>query len=200
MIVLNLTIPPLLFIMLAPAAFSNVSMPAPNASAVAAFSTNGTPLPALAYSGRVYVLQDWAPAYVEYVPAYANSSGVYSVSLSLDQGAVVVVPPGIMPQDISGAYKVLAVNKTGTYIEIGPGPITISYYAIRLSLAPAAPATSTSAAPYTSASIAPTAVSQSTTQTTQLFSLNAIYYIIAIVLVIIIVVIIVFTRKRNTII
>jgi len=191
---LNLTIPPLLFIMLTPAAMSNVSMPAPNASAIAAFSANGTSLPALAYGGRIYVLQDWAPAYVEYVPAYANASGVYSIALSLDQKALVVAPPGIMPQSISGSYEILAVNSTGTYIEVGPGSVSLSYYAIRLSLAPATPTSSTSTTYYTSTTTQSVSVAQSTTQTTQLFGLNVIY--ITIIVVIIIIAIIVLIKKK----
>ena len=194
MILLNLTIPPLLFIMLTPAAMSNVSMPAPNASAIAAFSANGTSLPALAYGGRIYVLQDWAPAYVEYVPAYANASGVYSIALSLDQKALVVAPPGIMPQSISGSYEILAVNSTGTYIEVGPGSVSLSYYAIRLSLAPATPTSSTSTTYYTSTTTQSVSVAQSTTQTTQLFGLNVIY--ITIIVVIIIIAIIVLIKKK----
>jgi len=194
MILLNLTIPPLLFIVLTPAAMSNVSMPAPNASAIAAFSANGTSLPALAYGGRIYVLQDWAPAYVEYVPAYANASGVYSIALSLDQKALVVVPPGVMPQSISGSYEILAVNSTGTYIEVGPGSVSLSYYAIRLSLAPATPTSSTSTTYYTSTTTQSVSVAQSTTQTTQLFGLNAIY--ITIIVVIIIIAILLLIKKK----
>jgi hypothetical protein len=194
MILLNLTIPPLLFIVLTPAAMSNVSMPAPNASAIAAFSANGTSLPALAYGGRIYVLQDWAPAYVEYVPAYANASGVYSIALSLDQKALVVAPPGIMPQGISGSYEILAVNSTGTYIEVGPGSVSLSYYAIRLSLAPATPTSSTSTTYYTSTTTQSVSVAQSTTQTTQLFGLNAIY--ITIIVVIIIIAILLLIKKK----
>ncbi|KUO87983.1 MAG: hypothetical protein AT715_03830 [Thermoproteus sp. JCHS_4] len=185
--------------MLTPAAMSNVSMPAPNASAIAAFSANGTSLPALAYGGRIYVLQDWAPAYVEYVPAYANASGVYSIALSLDQKALVVAPPGIMPQSISGSYEILAVNSTGTYIEVGPGSVSLSYYAIRLSLAPATPTSSTSTTytssrTYTSTTTQSVSVAQSTTQTTQLFGLNVIY--ITIIVVIIIIAIIVLIKKK----
>ncbi|MFP3266919.1 MAG: hypothetical protein RXQ56_05620 [Thermoproteus sp.] len=199
MILLNLTIPPLLFIVLTPAAMSNVSMPAPNASAIAAFSANGTSLPALAYGGRIYVLQDWAPAYVEYVPAYANASGVYSIALSLDQKALVVVPPGVMPQSISGSYEILAVNSTGTYIEVGPGSVSLSYYAIRLSLAPATPTSSTSTTytssrTYTSTTTQSVSVARSTTQTTQLSGLNAIY--ITIIVVIIIIAILLLIKKK----
>lgn len=137
MIILNLTIPPILVLILAPGAFANISMPAPNASAIAAFSAGGAPLPALAYGGRIYVLQDGAPAYVEYVPAYINSSGVYEISLNLDQPAVVIIPPGIMPQDMP-RYRLIAVNKTGIYAEVEPGDVRISYYVIGVQLASAA--------------------------------------------------------------
>ncbi|MEL9990375.1 MAG: hypothetical protein QXP98_01510 [Thermoproteus sp.] len=182
MIILNLTIPPLLILLLAPAQLSNISMPAPNASAVAAFTTNGTPLPAVAYGGRIYVIQDGAPAYVEYVPAYINSSGVYEVRLSLDQPAVVVMPPGIMPQNVP-QYELVAVNKTGTYIQVGPGDVEISYYAASLSLAPAT-------------QTAPTAPPTSTQTTASTFTLSpTIIAAIAAAIIIIVVVALIARRK-----
>ncbi len=196
MIILNLTIPPLLVLMLAPGVLSNVSMPAPNASAVAAFSASGAPLPAFTYGGRIYVLQSGVSAYVEYVPAYANSSGVYELSLSLDQPAVVVIPPGIMPQNMP-QYRLIAVNKTGTYVEVGPGDVRISYYAMSLQLAPAAAQTSST---WTSSqqSAAPPSVSQSTASApvaqTSAFQIPA-WALAAVVAAIIIAVVLLFRRR-----
>ncbi|MEZ0249018.1 MAG: Fis family transcriptional regulator [Thermoproteus sp.] len=195
MIVLNLTIPPLLILLLAPAQLSNISMPAPNASAIAAFTINGTPLPVVAYGGRIYVIQDGAPAYVEYIPAYINSSGVYELALSLDQPAVVVMPPGIMPQNVP-QYRLIAMNNTGTYIQVGPGDVDISYYAARLSLAPATtsaapPSTSTQTAP-SAAQTAPTAPPSVSTQTAFTTTIAA---AIAAVIVVIIAVVLIARRK-----
>ncbi|MFB6491292.1 MAG: IclR family transcriptional regulator [Thermoproteus sp. AZ2] len=160
MILLNLTIPPLLVIFLGPATLSNISMPAPNASAVAAFGQSGAPLPAWAYGGRLYVLQDGGPAVVEYVPAYSNSSGVLELSLNLPEPAIVVVPPGMMPKDVP-AYRLIAVNSSGTYIEVGPGQVELSYYPIALSIpstATAATAASTTTAPLPAAPVPATAL------------------------------------------
>lgn len=196
MIILNLTIPPLLVIMLTPSVLSNVSMPAPNASAIAAFSASGAPLPAFASGGRIYVLQDGAPAYVEYVPAFANSSGVYELSLSLDQPAVVVIPPGIMPQGMP-QYRLIVVNKTGTYVEVGPGDVQISYYAMSLQLAPA---TQTAIAPQTSStqSAAPPSASQTSAGApiaqTSAFQIPA--WALAVVVIVIIVAAVLLFKRR----
>ncbi|CCC80696.1 hypothetical protein, partial [Thermoproteus tenax] len=144
MIILNLTIPPLLIILLHSGVYvANLSMPAPNASSIAAFAINGTPMPALVAGGRLYVLQDGSGGYVEYVPQYSNNSGLYVVQIAADEPIVVVIPPGIMIERAPGNYSLIAVNKSGTYIAVPPGAGAISYYAMAISTSPYMPSAAT---------------------------------------------------------
>lgn len=138
---------------------ANVSMPALNVSAIAAFGPGGAPLPAFAYGGDIYVVQNGAPAEVVYVPAYANSSGIYKVELSLGEPAVVVIPPGVMPQDMP-SYRLLSVNNTGVYVQVGPGRVALSYYAASMRTAaqsaqqPVAPSSTSASSPATTSAAA----------------------------------------------
>lgn len=126
MILLNLTLPPLLYIYLGPAIFSNISLPASPMSSVAAFWNNGTPIPCWVLQDRLYVLQDGLPSYVVYVPYFINKSGVYVLSINASGGVVVVIPPGVVAE-VSSRYALLGINKTGIYIYVNASNTTISF-------------------------------------------------------------------------
>jgi uncharacterized membrane protein len=131
-IVLNLTLPPLLAIFLGAAVFSNVSLPAQPASAVAAFWLNNTPIPCWVLQDRLYVLQNGEPAYVEYVPQFLNASGTYSISISAPDGAVVAIPPGIIAELSPNNYTLISINRTGLYIFIKANNISIIFYPAKI--------------------------------------------------------------------
>ncbi len=126
MILLNLTLPPLLYIYLGPAILSNVSLPALPMSSVAAFWDNGTPIPCWVLQDRLYVLQDGVSSYVMYVPYFANRSGVYILSINASEGAIVVIPPGVVTE-VSSRYTLLSINRSGIYIYINTSNVTISF-------------------------------------------------------------------------
>lgn len=138
MLLINLTIPPLIILYLAPSILSNASLPAPPLSQVAAYMPNGTPIPSWVVGNRLYVLQDGEPAIVEYVPQYTNASGVLAISVEATGGAIAVAPPGIMIYEISPPnYSIIAVNKSGLYIAIKTRNATIKYAPIAITISSA---------------------------------------------------------------
>lgn len=131
MLVLNLTLPPLLVIYLAPALFANVSLPAQPASAVAAFLPNGTPIPCWVIQNRLYVLQLGYSSVIKYVPNYINTNNELIISINASSGAVIVVPPGVMVVDVKPKnYTILSINRSGLYLSIKAPNATIKYGAI----------------------------------------------------------------------
>ncbi len=126
MILLNLTLPPLLYIYLGPAILSNISLPAQPMSPIAAFWDNNTPIPCWVLQDRLYVLQDGAPSYVMYVPRFENNSGTYVLSINASGGAVVIIPPGVVA-GLSSRYTLLGINRTGIYVYINASNVTISF-------------------------------------------------------------------------
>jgi uncharacterized membrane protein len=164
MLIINLTIPPLIILYLAPTILSNASLPAPPLSQVAAYMPNGTPIPSWVVGGRLYVLQDGEPAVVEYVPQYTNTSGVLALSVEAAGGAVAVAPPGIMIYDISPPnYSIVAVNKSGLYIAIRASNATIKYAPIAITISSTATSSTTTAAATTATAPAKTTSAPSTT-------------------------------------
>ncbi|MEL9991105.1 MAG: Fis family transcriptional regulator [Thermoproteus sp.] len=134
MILLNLTIPPLVYILLGPAVFSNLSLPVQPSSAVAAFWANGTPIPCWVLQDRLYVLQDNLSAYVEYIPQFSNTSGVYSLTVDASEGLVLVIPPGILADIYPINYTIININKTGLYVYIKSKYVSISFSPISITL------------------------------------------------------------------
>ncbi|MEZ0249050.1 MAG: winged helix-turn-helix transcriptional regulator [Thermoproteus sp.] len=132
MILLNLTIPPLVYILLGPAVFSNLSLPVQPSSAVAAFWPNGTSIPCWVLQDRLYVLQDNLPAYVEYVPQFSNRSGVYSLTVNASDGLMLVIPPGILADIYPTNYTLININKTGLYVYIKSKYVSISFLPISI--------------------------------------------------------------------
>ncbi|WP_052883179.1 helix-turn-helix transcriptional regulator [Thermoproteus tenax] len=132
MILLNLTIPPLLIIYLGASVLSNLSLPAPPMSQVAAFWLNGTPIPSWVVGNRLYVLQLGQPAYVEYVPQYYNSTGLYELALNATAGAVIMAPPGIIVDVEPENYSVIAINRSGLFIYIKAPRVKLNFSLIAI--------------------------------------------------------------------
>ena len=140
LVLLNLTVPPVVLLLLPAAVSGNYALPAPPADpdAVAAFTPGGEPLPTWVKDGRLYVLQGGDPATVIYVPMYENASGVYTVRIEAEQ-AVIQAPPGIMIEGVSPRPYHVEVNETGIYLYVS-GPVTVTYYPLTVVVQPAQPA------------------------------------------------------------
>ncbi|MFN7105320.1 MAG: helix-turn-helix transcriptional regulator [Pyrobaculum sp.] len=142
---LNLTLPPILFLVLPAAVVGNYTLPAPPLSEVAAVTPNGEPLPTWVLADRLYVLQGGSPAVAIYVPQYANASGFYTVAINTER-AIVQAPPGVVIERIEPTPKGVEINKTGLYLYL-EGPFMVTYTTIKPTQPPPSPTTPTTPTP-----------------------------------------------------
>ncbi len=133
-VLLNLTIPPILFLFLPPTVVGNYTLPAPPLSDIAAITPTGEPLPTWVIEDRLYVLQNDLPAVAIYVPQYNNATGLYTITINAER-AIVQAPPGITIEQINPTPKSVAINKTGIYLYL-ESPFTITYTKIKLAPTP----------------------------------------------------------------
>jgi uncharacterized membrane protein len=137
--ILNLTVPPVLLLLLPAAILGNYTLPAPPAFDVAVVAPDGSPLPAWVINDMLYVLQGGGPALAVYVPRYSNASGVYGVNITCCD-VVVQAPPGVMIHSISPVPdpRGAVVNKSGMYLRVR-GPAAVLYAPFSVSVQQPAP-------------------------------------------------------------